>query len=59
MRKIIQVLEIFLKYSEVVETNFKCKRSVVEWKLAARKSLEKISYVGVPPVPQLICTNLA
>ena len=22
-------------------------------------SFEKISYVGVPPIPQLICTNLA
>ena len=35
-------MEIFLKYSEVADTNFKSKGLVVEWKLAARKSFEKM-----------------
>ena len=39
--------------------NFNTKWLVVEWKLAARKSFEEFSYVGVSPIPQLIYTNLA
>ena len=31
--------------------NFKTKGLVVEWKLAARKSFENFSYVGVPSIP--------
>ena len=42
MRKIILVLEFFKKYFEVAETNFKDKGLVIEWKLAARKSFEKM-----------------
>ena len=43
----------FLKHSKV-KTNFKSKGSVVEWKLATRKSFEKFSYVGVPSSPHSI-----
>ena len=39
------------KYSEVAETNFKAKGSMIEWKLAARKSFEKMIFCRVPPIP--------
>ena len=48
----------FSKHSKVAKTNFKSKGSVVEWKLVARKSFEKISYVGVPPIPQFLLHKL-
>ena len=48
----------FSKHSKVAKTNFKSKGSVVEWKLVARKSFEKFSYVGVPPIPQLLLHEL-
>ena len=41
MRKVIQALAIFKKYSKVVVTNFNPKRLVVAWKLTARKKKKK------------------
>ena len=38
----MQVFEIFKKYSEVAEMNFKTKGVMFEWKLAARKSFERM-----------------
>ena len=46
------------KHSKVVKMNFKSKGSVAEWKLVARKSFENFSYVGVPPIPQLLLHEL-
>ena len=51
-------LEIFLKCSKVAKMNFKTKGSVIEWKLAARKSFEKFSCVRVPSSPKLLLHEL-
>ena len=58
MRKIIQVLEIFLKYSKVAKMNFKSRKPAVEWKLVAWKGFEKFSYAGVPSSPKLLLHEL-
>ena len=57
MSKTMQVFEIFKKYSEVAEMNFKAKGSMVEWKLVAKKRFGKFSYVEVPSSPSSISVS--
>ena len=48
----------FKKHYKAAKMNFQFKGLVPEWKLVARKNFEKISYVGVSPIPQLVYINL-